>query len=52
MLNAHQIQILKDVIEDAQLANLQGEFFTTKDQDLADVLWDIEIVLDEMNDSL
>ena len=52
MFNAHQIQILRDVIEDAQLANLQGEFDTTKDQDLADVLWDIEIVLDEMNDSL
>lgn len=45
MFTAHQIQILKGVIEDAKLTNLKGESLTITDSDLADVLWDIEIAL-------
>ena len=45
MFNTHQIQILKDLIEDGHLSNLDSKD-DIKDQEFNDDLHDIETILE------
>jgi hypothetical protein len=50
MFNTHQIQVLKDLIEDAHIAN--HNYFGVKDKNFAADLVDIEIILESLEEEI